>query len=248
MSAAAAGGGEPEGGPERTGFDPDAVISRVISSQLMPEVRRRELSCYVALGDSFTAGSGCPEGLGWADRLASGLRARHASLSYRNFAVDGATSAEVMEQLGEAVELEPDLVTIVCGANDILRSTRPDVDAYSRHLAGIFRRLRGAVPRVRIVTATSPERWDFVRLGPRTRERIETQTRCLNGVTRGLAEAHRVPCLDVAGHPELADRDNFAADGLHPSPKGHARAARGFAGLLRQHYEIDTGRLEGDVA
>ena len=51
---------------------------------------------------------------------------------YRNLAVDGATSADVLDQLGEALQLEPDLVTVVCGANDVLFSVRPDLDAYAR--------------------------------------------------------------------------------------------------------------------
>lgn len=229
-------------------LDPFAVISRVISSQLMPEARRQQLSCYVALGDSFTAGTGVPGGTGWADRLAGALRLRNPALAYRNLAVDGATSGEVLGQLREAVELEPDLVTVVCGANDVLRTTRPDPLAYAANLVRILRRLRAAVPGVMVITATAPEGWDFVPLGPRTRERIESGMRRFNGVTRRVAEVHRIPCLDVAGHPGLRDRDNFAADGLHPSARGHARAASAFGELVRERYEIPIGHLEGGPA
>ena len=86
----------------------------------------RQLSLYVALGDSFTAGTGCPPGEAWPDRLASGAaRAQPVGLAFRNLAVEGATSAQVLEQLPEALELEPDLVTVVCGANDVLRHHPP---------------------------------------------------------------------------------------------------------------------------
>lgn len=225
--------------------DPFARIAEVIESQHSPEARRHQLSLYVAMGDSFTAGTGSPTGKAWPDRLAACLRLRHPSLAFRNLAVEGATSAEVGEQLGEAVELEPDLVTVVCGANDVLRSTRPDVAAYARRLAGIFGRLRAADPGVRIVTATAPDRWDFLELGPRTRARVERGIQRLNRATRGVASAYDIACLEVASHPGLADPENFSADGLHPSALGHRRAARGFAALLREHG-IEIGEPKGD--
>ncbi|MQA74037.1 MAG: SGNH/GDSL hydrolase family protein [Solirubrobacterales bacterium] len=220
--------------------DPFARIADVIESQRSPEARREQLSLYVAMGDSFTAGTGCPTGDAWPDRLAACLRLRHPSLAFRNLAVEGATSGEVAEQLGEAVELEPDLVTVVCGANDVLLSTRPDVAAYARRLAGILGRLRAADPGVRIVTATAPDHWDFLELGPRTRARVERGIERLNRATRGVARAYGIACLEVAAHPGLAKPENFSADGLHPSALGHERAARGFAALLREHgIEID---------
>jgi len=225
--------------------DPFVTIARALQDHGRPEAPRR-VSCYVALGDSFTAGTGSPEGLGWTDRIARSLRQANPAFVYRNFAVDGATSADVLGQLGEGLQLEPDLVTVICGANDVLRSTRPDGSLYARRLITVFQRIQDAGPRVIVVTATSPERWDFVRLGPRTRARVESGMRRFNDVTRRVAAAHRVPCLDVADHPGLRDRDNFAIDGLHPSISGHSRAARAFAGLLRDGYRIPIGYLEGD--
>jgi len=225
--------------------DPFVTIARALHEHGTPE-RPRRVSCYVALGDSFTAGTGSPAGSGWTDRIAKALRARHPGFVYRNLAVDGATSADVVGQLGQGLQLEPDLVTVICGANDVLRSTRPNAAAYRRRLTTIFQRLQDAGPRVIVVTATSPEGWDFVPLGPRTRARVENGMRRFNDVTRAVAEAHRVPCLDVADHPGLRDRDNFASDGLHPSIRGHARAAGAFAALLRDGFRIPIGHLEGD--
>jgi lysophospholipase L1-like esterase len=216
-----------------------------LAAELSPETNSRRLALYVALGDSFTAGTGCAPGEAWPERLAAGLRAEHPGLELRNLAVHGATSAEVLEQLGEGIELEPDLVTVVCGPNDVLRSTRPDADRYRAHLTAIFGRLRAAVPGIRIVTATSPERWDFLELGPRTRERVERGIATFNDVTRRQAAAFDVPCLEVSGHAGLSEPKNFSADGLHPSPVGHRRAARGFALLLRERYGIETSTEGG---
>ena len=222
-------------------LDPLAEIARVLAARHdSPEARRTDLSLYVAIGDSFTAGTGCEPGEAWPERLASGLRRRSPSLAFRNLAVHGATSAEVLEQLPEAIELEPDLVTVVCGANDVLLTTRPDIPAYARRLASIVGRLRGANPGVRIVTATAPERLDFLDLRPRTRKRVEHGIQRLNRATRTVAGSYGVPCLDVASHPGPSFPENFAPDGLHPSALGHARTARGFAGLLAAECGIDV--------
>jgi lysophospholipase L1-like esterase len=225
--------------------DPFVTIARALREHRPPEPPRG-VSCYAALGDSFTAGTGSPEGLGWSHRIARGLRRRNAAFVYRTLAEDGATSENVLDQLGSALQLEPDLVTVICGANDVLRSTRPDPSAYAGRLGEIFERLHHAGPRMIVVTATSPERWDFVRLGPRTRARVEAGMRATNDVTRRVAAEHCVPCLDVAEHPGLRDRDNFATDGLHPSIRGHARAARAFALLLGEGYGIPIAHMEGD--
>jgi lysophospholipase L1-like esterase len=215
-----------------------------IADELSPERRRRRLALFAALGDSFTAGTGCGRGEAWPELLATAIRKENPSLELRNLAVEGATSGEVREQLSEAIELEPDLVTVVCGANDALRSTRPDPDRYAANLSAILIGLRRAIPGVRLATATSPEQWDFLGLGPRTRDRVATGIANVNGATRRIAAELGVPCLDVASHPGLADPRNFGDDGLHPSPLGHRRAAHGFAYLLGRSYGIEIP-LEG---
>jgi lysophospholipase L1-like esterase len=212
-----------------------------IASHLSPEAHSARLALYVAIGDSFTAGTGVAPGRAWPELLTTALSEHHPAINLTNLAVEGATSDEVAEQLPEAIELEPDLVTVVCGANDVLRHTRPDPMRYAANLALIFGRLRLSLPGVRIATATSPEQWDFLALGPRTRRRIEEGISECNEVTRSLASALRVPCLEVAGHPGLSHPENFSDDGLHPSALGHERAAAGFAELLHDRFEIETG-------
>ena len=204
----------------------------------------RVVSTYVALGDSFTAGRESIEAERWADRLAGWLRGANPGLVYRNLAADGASSAEVLEQVREAIELGPDLITVICGANDVLLTTRPDVAGYERRFGEILERLRAAAPGAAILTATAPESWDFMELRPRTKARLASALLDLNEVTRTVAARHGVPCLSVAGHPGLAERANFSADGLHPSAQGHERAAREIALALRAHFGIQ-GEYQG---
>jgi lysophospholipase L1-like esterase len=89
----------------------------------------------VALGDSFTEGVGepyppSPNGLrGWADRVALALAQTNPELHYANLAVRGRHMTEILdEQIHTAVMLEPDLVTIYAGMNNLLL-LRTDVDA-----------------------------------------------------------------------------------------------------------------------
>ena len=196
------------------------------------------MNSYVALGDSFTAGTGCAPGEGWADRLAAALGAGSPDFAYLNLAADGATSADVREQLGRSLQLEPELVTVVCGTNDLLYG-RLDPLAYSRNLSAILGGIRRALPTACLVTATAPEQWDFLPLGPRTRTRLQAGLVRMNHATRALAAAHDAAVLDVAGHPGLSQAENFAGDGLHPSPLGHRRAARAFGELIAERYRVE---------
>jgi lysophospholipase L1-like esterase len=205
---------------------------------LSAPARGRVVSTYVALGDSFTAGRESADGERWADQLAASLRAVNPDLVYRNLAVDGASSAGVLEQVPAAIALKPDLVTVICGANDVLLTSRPDVEGYERRFAEILELLREANPEAAILTATAPESWHFMELRPRTKARLVKALSDLNAATRSVAAGHRVPCLNVAGHPGLTDRANFSADGLHPSAIGHERATQEIALSLRAHFGI----------
>ncbi|MBS1678724.1 MAG: SGNH/GDSL hydrolase family protein [Actinobacteria bacterium] len=200
----------------------------------------RVVRAYAALGDSFTAGRDSIDAERWADLLAAGMRRVNPELRYENLAVDGATSAEVLEgQVEPALALEPDFVTVICGANDVLLSTRPDVAGYEERIDAILRRLREGLPEAMLVTATAPEGWHFMDLRPRTEKRLIDATTDLNGLTRAAAERYGVLCLPVAGHPALRDPATFSADGLHPSTAGHQTVARESAIVLGEHFGID---------
>ncbi len=198
----------------------------------------RSVSSYVALGDSFTAGTGCEPGEAWADQLAAAL-ARRGPVAYSNLAADGARSADVLIQLDRAIELQPDLVTVICGANDVLFSTRPDLDGFGERLGEIFDLLRAAAGEPAILTTTYPAAWHFLGAGPRTAARIERGIAEVNDVIGRCAGARGIYCIDVAEHRRLRERENFAPDGLHPSALGHRVAAREIAAVLSDELGIE---------
>ena len=216
---------------------------------------RRPVRTYVAIGDSFTAGAAEdeePEDHAtrlWADELAEALRAAapDGELTYRNLAVAGASSPEVAEgQIQPALELEPDLVTVFCGANDVLLAVRPDIDAFRASLSEIFGSLREGVPDATIITATVPD-LQFVPLRERSRERVRQGMEAVSRATRDLAASYDVLCLDLANNPEAARRENYAGDGFHLSDTGRRRTAAAFADALDEvGVAIDRRELELD--
>src|SRR5260370_28283853 len=81
---------------------------------------------YVALGDSQTEGLGDGDEAGgyrgWASGRAEHLAAVNPDLRYANLAVRGRLAAQVRAgQLGPALELRPDLATVMAGMNDLIR-------------------------------------------------------------------------------------------------------------------------------
>ena len=187
------------------------------------------MTTYVAMGDSFTAGLD-PEKPRWPDELARGLG---PNVRYENLATVGATSEEVERyQLPRAVELKPDVVTLVCGANDVLESTRPDHESYAARLSSMFIRLRRESPHAEIITATYPDLSRFLDLRPRSRSRVERGMERFNAVCRAVARRHGIAVLEASDHPEAESRTTYAEDGFHPSAEGHRRAAAAFLANL----------------
>ena len=117
---------------------------------------------YVALGDSFTEGVGDPDPTrpngvrGWADRVAEVLATRTDDFGYANLAIRGRTLRPIIdEQLEPALALEPDLVTIYAGGNDLLRP-RVDVDALGEVYDDAIGRLIATGATVGLFTAFDP--------------------------------------------------------------------------------------------
>ena len=191
---------------------------------------------YVAIGDSFTCGLEGDE-VRWADEVAGAL----PGAEYVNLAVVGATSEVVEEQqLPEALEREPDLVSLVCGANDVLETVRPDPGLYAGRLSRMLERIRTEAPGAHVFTITYPDLSRFVDLRPRTQARVARGTRLYNAAMRSVAQRNGVLCVEAAEHPEAEERENFASDGFHASPEGHRRLGANIVRQLGERFPIET--------
>ena len=196
----------------------------------------RAVDSYVALGDSFTSGTD-PAQPRWADEVA---RALGPSTRYANLAEVGATSSEVEErQLEAALCLEPDLISLICGANDVLESVRPEPEEFHERLSRMLARVGAEAT---VVMATYPDLSRFLDLRERTRERVRRGVNAFNEVIRTAAGEHGALLLEWAEHPGTVERGNFASDGFHPSADGHRRAAADILAALDEEEVLQYER------
>jgi lysophospholipase L1-like esterase len=202
------------------------------------------IRCYVALGDSFTCGLSSVGGPRWADIVARGLGASR----YVNLATVGATSRDLeARQLEPALGLEPDLLSLVCGANDVFSSVRLDIGAYGRRLSRMLARIRAAAPSALVLTATYPDPTRFVTMRERTGARVRLGTRTLNDAIREVTAQHGALCLDWARHPEVRRRANFATDGFHPAPALHRAAGEYVLRTIAEVFEDLARAVTGEI-
>lgn len=177
-------------------------------------------SRYVALGDSFTAGIGDPEprspgGIrGWADRIAEELSEGRPDFAYANLAVSGLVMRQILDQqLGPAIELEPDLVTLSAGGNDLVfHRSDPDRLAATLDAAVGMLSATGAT----VVLFTGPD-WGDTPLFGHIRGRVAV----FNENLRTIAARHHGVIADLWTLRQLTDPQMWAPDRLHFSPMGH---------------------------
>jgi lysophospholipase L1-like esterase len=181
-----------------------------------------DIGSFVALGDSFTEGVGdpYPDGIcrGWADQVARRLAAGSPTFGYANLAVRGKLLGQVIEaQVPAAVELQPDLVSIVAGGNDLLRP-KADPDALAARLDEAIASLRTAGSQVLMFTGFDPAGVPLLRL-------VSPKVAAYNERLREIAARHDCLLTEVASMRQLADPREWCADRLHLSPDGHRRVA-----------------------
>ncbi|GAA2143607.1 MULTISPECIES: SGNH/GDSL hydrolase family protein [Arthrobacter] len=195
-------------GPAQAGFVEDRA-------------RLHPWSRYVALGDSFTEGVGDPEprspgGLrGWADRVAEELSNGHEGFAYANLAIRGRLLHQILdEQVGPALDLRPDLITLNAGGNDLIFH-RSDPDKLAARMdAGVeLLASTGAM----VVIFAGPD-WGATPVLGRVRGRVAI----FNENMRTIAVRHDAVIADLwalrqLAHPQMWDPDrlHFSALGQH---------------------------------
>src|SRR5205085_8471658 len=78
---------------------------------------------YVALGDTFAARDPVTSAISWTDSVVTALRQVNPSVLCHTLARRGATSVHLADvQVASAIRLRPHVVTISCGADEVLAS------------------------------------------------------------------------------------------------------------------------------
>jgi lysophospholipase L1-like esterase len=185
---------------------------------------------YVAVGDSQTEGLNDGDEeigyRGWADRLAEMLAIREPNFRYANLAVRGKLTAQIRaEQTAAALALEPDLVTVTAGVNDLMRP-RFDAVAVAADLDAMLAALTSSGARV--VTFTYP---DIAKIAPLARH-ARARMLDFNARVRATARRHGAVLVDAFAYPVTADPRMYSTDRYHLGPIGHARLAAAVAEAL----------------
>lgn len=193
---------------------------------------------YVALGDSLTEGVGDPMGngwRGWAALLAGGLS--EPSAEFTNLAVSGAQTRDVLEtQLPAALELRPDVASVLVGVNDTLRSTF-DIEKIAQRLDKVYESFtrQGTA----VLTACLPDPGTMLGLPGVLGNPLARRQRAVNTVVHTLSERYGAVHLHAVDDPWIMDRAMWSSDRLHPGERGHRQIALRFHAMLR-HRGIGT--------
>ena len=208
-------------------------MSNVIDNPTPAGSQPREVipkwSSYVAIGDSFSEGlwDVVPERpdqcRGWADLIALTMSARRQAggetpIRYANLAIRGRLLRGIIdEQLDQAIDMKPDLISIVGGGNDILRPN-VNVDSIAAHLDHAVAKARSAGIDVLMGTGT-----DFGGHGSMglTRSRIAM----FNAHIWSIAAHRGAYVQDMWGTRAVANPKLWADDRIHLTTEGHYRAA-----------------------
>ncbi|HEU5035370.1 MAG TPA: SGNH/GDSL hydrolase family protein [Nocardioides sp.] len=180
------------------------------------------------MGDSSAAGYGVdrvedtPGAL-----LATGVAERGDRRVYlRSFAVVGAQSSDLGEQVDRALPTEPDVAVILIGANDVTHTVLPAVSV--GHLSEAVRRLRAAG--VEVLVGTCPDLGTIKPIAPPLKQFARAWS-------RRIAAAQTIAVVEEGGRtvslasilgPEFAAAPAllFGPDQFHPSEHGYRSLAQ----------------------
>ena len=201
---------------------------------------------FVALGDSFTEGVGDldprrPNGVrGWADRAADVLAGQTDDFGYANLAIRGRKlRAVVAEQIEPALALEPDLVTIYAGANDIMRP-KVDIDGLVDRYDAALGKLAGTGARLLVFTA-------FDTGGSAIYRPLRGRFALYNELVRAAADRHGATIVDFWRMRELRDWRYWDPDRMHLGPAGHAWMALQVLDVLGVPHGVGQPELPPEV-
>lgn len=193
---------------------------------------------FVTLGDSFTEGLDDPEPRspggyrGWADRVAEELSIGVPDFAYANLAVRGKLLREVVDgQLGPALSLKPDLVSLQAGGNDLLHPGA-DPDKLADILATAVEIFRSQG--VAVLIFVGPDSGRSTVLG-----QFRTKIAVYNENLRSIAEHQDALIADLWAMTELHDVQMWSPDRLHPSSLGHHAVASMVLDTLKVPHSLE---------
>ena len=198
---------------------------------------------YVALGDSFTEGVGDPSNVlpngvrGWADRVAEKLAKAQPGWEYANLAVRSKRLRHIIdEQLEPALAMEPTLITLYAGGNDIL-DFGTDMDALLTDYELLVARLAGTGATVVLFTGFDVKVSAVL-------EPFKKRNTLYNQKVRDVATKYGAILVDYWCFDAYKDSRMWAPDRLHMSKAGHKYLAAQVLDHLDVPHKISLKQWE----
>lgn len=197
-------------------------------------------SRFVVIGDSIAVGMGDPtEGYAtatWPGRVAAALAKERDGVTYANLARHRAKAAEIRDsQLGAALDLEPDLVAMIGGGNDLFTEEFDGIAPVKAALDDIVVALTDSG-----ATVLTYETLDFPRAFPDPAfAEFNRRLADLYAATRVIALERGTLHVDCYTPPWSRERYCFSADLQHPTARAQALAASATISALGEHLRKD---------
>ncbi len=177
----------------------------------------------VVVGDSTAQGIGARDpDASFGACVARALAEEGRDVRLVNLGVEGALASEVLEsQVPRVPALEPDVVLVSVGGNDVIRWT--PVRRYVRRMSEMLDALVTTGARVAVLDVPAIITMPILPLPLRVV--FDRRARRMNRELRGLVEGRRdvalVGIYEVMRRAFTRASGHFCADGHHPSPSGY---------------------------
>jgi lysophospholipase L1-like esterase len=182
---------------------------------------------WIAVGDSFTAGTGDdPHHGGWVRRTATALTQAGRITEFRNHAEPGVRLEHVLSRQVPLVTDRADVISAIAGANDLLMPR----SAPSTVIQEVDKLLDWALAMTDVVLMTTCP--DFFANRSGNLRRLSARVDTLNDHLERRRREAPARVIVVDAHGILADPVLWADDQIHPNPEGHQRLAEAAAALL----------------
>lgn len=177
---------------------------------------------YVSLGDSLSTGVGSDDYKKTITYIFADNLSKKASVNFINLAISGATTSDLIDtQLNEAVELNPDYITLFIGTNDIHNLTSNK--KFEENMNYILEKLTQET-KAKIIVFNLPYLGsDSLILLPYNLF-FDIRTKEFNSILEKIYKDKNLTLIDLyTPTKEIFSKDKsfYSEDGFHPSSEGY---------------------------